>query len=177
MTSTNTGAAADRIAASAAYSQRGLPPWAAERAGQKPVALGVTTSASRSRWVNHVVATLSLLSIGVGGTALVSVYAEEIVAHRAARVADDTASVPLPPLPPIPAPQAAPVRPPMRTVMVRPGNTLAGLMRSVYGAVTEQHLALVRDANPKIRNFDLIRPGDILNFPAADNLPSRDVTS
>jgi general secretion pathway protein A len=56
-------------------------------------------------------------------------------------------------------------QPPLKTLTVRPGDTLSSLAASVYGEVSPLALDLVMSANPEIKSIDRISVGHTLLFP------------
>lgn len=51
-------------------------------------------------------------------------------------------------------------------LQARPGDTLGGLIQTIYGRFTPRHLAAVREANPDLADPDRLEVGTTLRWPA-----------
>ncbi|MEW6267023.1 MAG: AAA family ATPase [Thermodesulfobacteriota bacterium] len=72
------------------------------------------------------------------------------------------------PVQPTAAAESTPSYPPDRlgTITVQPGDTLASMIRKVYGRYDQFYLNKVREANPDLKNIEKILVGQRIDFPA-----------
>ena len=54
---------------------------------------------------------------------------------------------------------------PSRIIIVGRGDTLSGLIRRIYGTTSDDIVAMVRKANPNIKNINKIKPGQKIFLP------------
>lgn len=81
----------------------------------------------------------------------------------AADMDDDVALEQPPPRPHVAAPPES-----LGQLIVRPGDTLGRMVRSIYGTYRKQYLSSVIASNDHIRNPDAIEAGNIISFPRVD---------